>query len=82
MSAAAATPQQVEATFDVLSFDSAAAHAYGRINAAIRGAGRRPRGRIVDLQTAAVALAHAIPLFTRDPDDFRGLEGIVDVVPV
>lgn len=74
--------QQVEATFDVLPFDSAAARAYGRIYAAIRGAGRRPRGRIVDLQIAAVALAHAIPLFTRDPDDFRGLEGIVDVVPV
>lgn len=74
--------QQVEATFEVLPFDRAAARAYGRIYAAVRAAGRRPRGRIVDLQIAAVALAHAIPLFTGNPDDFRGLEGIVDVVPV
>jgi len=50
--------------------------------AATRAAGRWPRARIVALQIGAVARAHAIALFTGSPNDFRGLEGIVDVVPV
>lgn len=40
------------------------------------------KGRIVDLFIAAVALANCLPLFTRNPDDFRGLDGLVVVVPV
>lgn len=74
--------QQAEATYDPLPFDAAAARAYGRIHAAVLAAGRQPRGRVTDLYIAAVALANALPLYTRNPDDFRGLEGLVTVVAV
>lgn len=74
--------QQVEATFEPLPFDVAAARASVPIYAAVLAAGRRPRGRIVDLYIAAVALANGLPLYTRHPDDFRGLERLVTVVAV
>ena len=76
--------QRAEAAFDPIPFDADAARAYGRIVAAIAAAGRRKaRGaRAVDLLIAAVALAADLPLFTRNPDDFRHLEDLVDVVAV
>ncbi|MGI8535769.1 MAG: type II toxin-antitoxin system VapC family toxin [Mycobacteriales bacterium] len=73
--------QRVEALFDPLPFDVGAARSYGLIYAAVLAAGRRPQGRIVDLQIAAVALANDLPLFTRNPDDFRGLDDLVVFVP-
>jgi predicted nucleic acid-binding protein len=45
-------------------------------------AGRTARGRrAVDLLIAATALAHDLPIYTRNPDDFVHLEGrrIVEV---
>lgn len=75
--------QRAEAAFDPLPFDNEAARAYGRIYSAIVAGGRRARGpRAVDLLIAAIACARELPLFTRNPDDVRGLEGIVDVVAV
>lgn len=74
--------QRVEALFDPLPFDVGAARSYGLIYAAVLQAGRRPQGRIVDLFIAAVALANGLPLYTRNPDDFRGFEGLVTVVAV
>lgn len=74
--------QWLEGNFHALPFDVEAARAYGRIYAAVRAAGRRTRGRTVDLQIAAVALAHGLPLYTRNPDDFRGLDGLVTLVAV
>jgi hypothetical protein len=75
--------QRVEATFDPLPFDDGAARAYGRVYAAVIRAGRKARGpRAIDLQIAAVALANGLPLFTRNPKDFRALEGLVEVIPV
>lgn len=74
--------QRVEGSFDPLPFDTAAARAYGRVCAGVRAAGRTPRGRFPDLQIAAVALANGLPLYTRNPDDFRGLDDLVTVVPV
>jgi predicted nucleic acid-binding protein len=67
--------------FDALPLDPAAARAYGRIYAAVANAGRRPRGaRAVDLLIAAIALAHDLPLYTRNPDDFGHLDGLVEIV--
>jgi predicted nucleic acid-binding protein len=75
--------QRAEATFDPLPFDSGAARAYGRVYAAIIATGRRARGpRAVDLLIAATALAADLPLYTRNADDFRGLEHLVTVVGV
>jgi predicted nucleic acid-binding protein len=75
--------QRAEATFDPLPFDSGAARAYGRVYAAIIATGRKARGpRAVDLLIAATALAADLPLYTRNADDFRGLEHLVTVVGV
>ena len=75
--------QRTEAAFDPLPFDADAARAYGRIFAAVAGAGRKPRGaRAVDLLIAATALAAHLPLYTRNPDDFEALDDLVDVITV
>jgi hypothetical protein len=75
--------QRAEATFDPLPFDAAAARAYGVLYAAVLSAGRKARGRrALDLLIAAVARSTALPLFTRNPDDFAELADLVDVVAV
>ena len=75
--------QRAEAAFDALPFDVEAARAYGRIYAAVTSVGRKARGaRAVDLLIAATACSMNLPLFTRNPDDFRALEGIVEIVSV
>ena len=74
--------QRVEATFDPLPFDVAAARAYGRIYAAVVDAGRKARGRrAIDLLIAATALAAGLPLYTCNPDDFAHLVDL-DVIAV
>ncbi len=75
--------QRTEATFDPLPFDAEAARAYGLVYAAVSAAGRKARGaRAVGLLIAAVACASQLPLYTRNPDDFASLEGIVEIIPV
>lgn len=75
--------QRVEATFETLPVDGAVARAYGRIYAATAAAGRKARGRrSLDLLVAATALAHGLPLYTRNDRDFAGLEDLVEVVAV
>ena len=72
--------QRAEATFAPLPFDASAARAYGRICAAVAAQGRKARGRrAIDLLIAATALAERLPLYTRNPDDFRGLGELLDV---
>lgn len=68
--------------FDALPVDDAVAASYGRLSAAVVDAGRRPRGRVMDLLIAATAHAHDARLYTRNPVDFAGLEQLVDVVGV
>jgi len=71
--------QQVEATFEPLSFDATAARSYGQIVAAV-ASGRSHRRRISDLLIAATAHANGLALYTRNPADFAGLEGVLVVV--
>lgn len=71
-----------EGTFAPLPFDVAAARAFGRIYVGLLSAGRKPRGRSLDLQIAAVALANGLPLYTRNPEDFVGLDDLVTIVAV
>ena len=75
--------QRAEATFDPLPFDGESVRAYGRIYAAEVASGRKARGtRALDLLIAATACAANLPVYTRNPEDFRGLQGLVDVVAV
>jgi predicted nucleic acid-binding protein len=75
--------QRVEAVFDPVPFDAEAARAYGRVSAAIVAVGRKARGpRAVDLLIAATASAAGLPLYTRNGDDFEGLQDVVDIVVV
>jgi predicted nucleic acid-binding protein len=74
--------QWVEATFDPLPFDAEAARSYGRVYAATLTAGRTPRRRLADLLIAAVAAANGLPVVTRNPSDFAGLDGVVEVIAV
>ena len=77
------TLQRVEATFEPLPVDGAVARTYGRVYAAVAATGRKARGRrAFDLLIAATALAAELPLYTRNPDDFKGLDGVVEVVAV
>jgi hypothetical protein len=73
--------QQAEADFDPLPFDSSAARAFGRVAASLRRAGRKPAARAYDALIAATALAHGLPVYTCNPDDFAGIDGL-DVVSV
>lgn len=74
--------QRAEAVFDPLPLDIDAARAYGRVHSAVLEQGRQPRRRFADLLIAAAALAADLPLVTRNPDDFVGLEGLITIVAV
>jgi predicted nucleic acid-binding protein len=75
--------QRAEATFDPIPFDASAARSYGRAYAAVVSAGRKARGRrAIDVLIAATALANELPLYTRNPSDFVGLESVLEVVGV
>ena len=75
--------QRVEATFNLLPVDANVARAYGRIYSAVAEAGRKARGaRSLDLLIAATALASNVPLYTRNPEDFRGTESLVQIVAI
>jgi predicted nucleic acid-binding protein len=75
--------QRAEAAFDPLPFDAEAARAYGRVYSAVVAAGRKARGaRAIDLLVAAVACAAGLPLYTRNPDDFRAIGDLVEVIAV
>lgn len=73
--------QRAEATFEPLPVNGAVARAYGRVYAAVAEAGRKTRGpRALDLMIAATAIAAELPLYTRNPDDFEGLDRLLEVV--
>jgi predicted nucleic acid-binding protein len=74
--------QQVESLFDALEFDSAAARSYGQVVAAVVATGRAHRPRVADLLIAAVAHSNKLALYTRNPQDFVGLEELISVVAV
>ena len=71
--------QQAEADFDPLPFDADAARAFGQVAAALRRAGRKASTRAYDAMIAATALANGLPLYTCNPGDFTGIDGLVVV---
>lgn len=74
--------QQVESVLDSLPFDAAAARSYGQLVAAVAAAGRSHRSRLADLLIAAVAHANSLSLYTRNPQDFLGLEALITIVAI
>ena len=73
--------QQAESDFDPLPFDGAAARAFGRVAADLRGAGRKATARAYDALIAATAIANGLPLYTTDPDDYAAIAEL-ELVPV
>ena len=75
--------QQAESDFDPLPFDVPSARAFGRVALALRRSGRAVKPRAYDVMIAATALANGLPLYTCNPKDFRGIDGLTVVaVPV
>ncbi len=72
----------LQRTFDPLPVDDVVAASYGELAAAVAGAGRQPRARVMDLLIAATAHAHDARLYTRNAADLIGIAGLVDVVEV
>lgn len=73
--------QQAEADFDPLPFDASAARAFGRVAASLRAAGRKTSVRAYDAMIAATALSQGLPIYTCNPNDFDGIDGL-EVVAV
>ena len=74
--------QEVESALEPIPFDAAAARSYGLVVAAVVREGRKPRSRFADLLIAATAHASRLDLYTRNGEDFTGLEGLVRVVAI
>jgi toxin FitB len=72
----------IEGAFAAIPFDREAARRYGTLVALTIDANRDPRPRRIDLMIAATAAAHGLPLYTRNPDDFRGLDSAVTVIAI
>jgi toxin FitB len=72
----------LQRTFDALPLDDVVAASYLQVAAAVVDAGRQPRARSMDLLIAATAHAHSARLYTRNINDFLGLDDLVDVVSV
>lgn len=68
--------QEVEAAFDPLPFDAAAARAYGNVAASLRRAGRKASARAFDAMLAATAVANGLDVFTCNPRDYEGIDGL------
>jgi predicted nucleic acid-binding protein len=68
--------QLAESDFGVVPFGPEAARAFGGVAASVRAAGRTTRARAYDALIAASALAEGIPLYTMNPRDFAGIEGL------
>jgi tRNA(fMet)-specific endonuclease VapC len=70
---------EVEALYDPIPVDAAAARAFGEIVSAVRRAGRQPRRRQSDLLIPAVARANRLAFARLNPADFAGVDDPVEV---
>lgn len=68
--------QQAEADFDPVPFDAGCARAFGRVATSLRRSGRKPQARAYDALIAATAIANGLPVYTRNPNDFTGIDGL------
>ena len=68
--------------FEPLPFDGPAAARYGTLVALTIQVNRDPKPRRMDLMIAAIASAHGLPLYTRNPADLVGLEDMLRIIEV
>ncbi|MBV9951247.1 MAG: type II toxin-antitoxin system VapC family toxin [Acidimicrobiia bacterium] len=73
--------QEAESVFEPLPFDAAAARAFGGVAASLRRSDRKPSARAFDVLIAATAIANQLPLYTCNPRDYVGIDGL-DLVEV
>jgi predicted nucleic acid-binding protein len=71
--------QQAEADFTPLPFDVVAARIFGRVAAGLRSANRKSRARSYDAMIAAIALAHELPVYTCNVEDFTQIDDLTVV---
>lgn len=71
--------QQAETDFDPLPFDADAARAFGQVASSLRRSGRKAAARAFDAMIAAVAVSNEMPLYTCNPADFAGIDGLTVV---
>lgn len=71
--------QQAEADLTVLPFDDDAARAFATVASSLRRRGRKTKARAFDSLIAATALSRGLPLYTCNPSDFAGIDGLVVV---
>lgn len=70
---------EVEATLEPMPIDAAVSRAYGALAHTVLSAGRRPRARVMDIMIAATAQTLGLPLYTRNHDDFRVFEELMEI---
>jgi toxin FitB len=68
----------IESTFDALPITVEIAREWGRLSAAVRNRGGRPRRRTIDLVIAATANVHGVPLLTHNTADFQIISDLTD----
>lgn len=73
---------EIEHSFDPLPFCPAAARRFTSMAKLVVAAGRNPKPRKVDLMIAAIASVNDLPLYTRNPDDFKGTENLLTMIAV
>jgi predicted nucleic acid-binding protein len=69
----------IEAAFQPLPITAEVAREWGRLAAAVKARGGRPRRRAVDLAIAATANVHGVPLLTHNAGDFAIIDNLTDV---
>ena len=68
--------------FEPLPFDGPAAARYGTLVALTIQVNRDPKPRRMGLMIAAIASAHGLPLYTRNPADLVGLKDMLQIIEV
>jgi predicted nucleic acid-binding protein len=68
--------QQAETDFDPIPFDAAAARAFGGVAASLRRTGRKGAARAYNAMIAAITMANGLAVYTCNPADFAGIDGL------
>jgi predicted nucleic acid-binding protein len=68
--------EAVEEAFDPLPFDAETARAYGDVAASLRKRKEKRTARQLDALIAATAVANGMTLYTSNPKDFDGIDGL------